>query len=101
MSYGYCRYDHFYSNIMLDVWKVNTLYDPVQLLVYHNVFFCILVKGFITTALVCCFGCSIKLLKVKDLCKAVHKDVNRLLSKNQLDFVCKVLSNSGTVCNPC
>lgn len=43
--------------------------------------------------------CSVKLLKIKDLYKIVHEDVNGLLSENQLDFVCKVLSNTGKVRN--
>ena len=66
----------------------------------HNVLLCIVVGNLCIYVLVHCLCCSIKLLKISDLCKAVRKDVNGLLSENQLDFVCKVLSNTGKVRNP-
>ena len=42
---------------------------------------------------------SIKLLKITDLYNTVHEEVNGLLSEHQLDYVCKVLANTGKVCN--
>lgn len=67
--------------------KVN--FDLLKYLKYHNNYVCTLEFYFMY---------SIKLLKVSDLYKTVHEDVNGLLSENQLDYICKVLSNTGKVC---
>jgi len=44
-----------------------------------------------------CFSSNAKLLSMTELYSIVHEEVNGLLSENQLNYICKILSNTGKV----